>query len=126
MTNFLFSLYSYNDFALLFLRIIIGAIFLHHGMDKLKHAHGKYLALGFAEVAGSIGMFTGLLVQPAAIGLSLVMLGATFMKKFRWHMPFVSNTNTGYELDLVILAGSVVILIMGAGAFSLDRIWFNL
>ena len=126
MFDFFFSLYNYNDFALLFLRIIIGAIFLHHGMDKIKHARGKYLALGFAEMAGSIGMFTGLLAQPAAVGLAIVMLGATYMKKFRWHTPFVSNTSTGYELDLMILASCLLILVMGAGAFSLDRVWFNL
>ncbi len=126
MTNFLFSLYNYNDFVLLFLRIIIGAIFLHHGMGKIKHARGKYLALGFVEVAGSLGMFTGLLTQPAAIGLAIVMLGATFMKKFRWHTHFSSETNTGYELDLIILAGCLLLLVMGAGAFSLDRIWFDL
>lgn len=126
MTNFFFSLYNYNDFALLFLRLVIGAIFLHHGMAKIKHARGKYLALGFAEVAGSMGMFAGLLTQNAALGLAIVMLGATFMKKFRWHAHFSSETSSGYELDLIILAGCVIILVMGAGAFSLDRVWFDL
>ncbi len=126
MNDFLFSLNSYSDVALLVLRVMIGAIFLYHGARKIQHAHHWFLALGFMEVLGAIGMFIGLLAQPAAVGLAIVMVAATYMKVARWHAAFASETGTGYELDLMILAGCVVIILMGAGAWSLDRIWFDL
>lgn len=126
MTAFLFSLNSYSDLALLFLRVAVGVIFLVHGSRKIKHARGWFLALGFAEVLGAIGLFTGLLVQPAALGLAIVMLGAIYHKIFVWHTPFLSETGTGFELDLIILAGCVVLIMLGGGAWGLDRVWFDL
>ena len=126
MSNFLFSLSYYQDVALIILRFVIGAIFVRHGMEKLKHAKGNFLALGFAEMAGAIGMFMGLFTQFAALGLAIVMCGAFYMKKFRWKTPFSSHTTTGYELDLMILAGLIMLILVGGGNFSLDRIWFDL
>ena len=39
------------------------------------------------------------------------MLGAIYFKIFKWKMPFTSQTSTGWEFDLVLLAAGLVILV---------------
>lgn len=77
--------------------------------------------LSICEPLGALAMLGGLLVQPAAFGFILVMLGAMQMKMTKWKTPFKSDSTTGWEFDLLILAASILLLLTGAGAISLDH-----
>jgi putative oxidoreductase len=77
------------------------------------------LFLGVAEMAGALGMATGVLVQPAAIGLILVMLGAIQKKAFVWKTGFWGEKVSGWHYDLMLVAMSLVVLTLGAGRLAL-------
>src|SRR5207249_1544189 len=86
--GFFFSLHQFSDFALLALRIALGAVFLTHGLGKRKlwstqpsaqmptGMLRKLRILSIAEPAGGLGMLVGFLTQLAALGLVIEMLGA--------------------------------------------------
>ncbi len=67
-------------------------------------------------------MLSGFLAQPAAVGLAIIMLGAMNLKKNVWKKKFIGDG--GWELDFMIFAACIMLLISGAGAFALDRVLF--
>lgn len=113
---------QYSDWALLAVRIVVALVFFSHGSAKLKGAKGFYFGLGAWEVLWSIAVLLGFLGHYAGVALGLVMVGATYMKMAKWKMPLVGQDKTGYELDLTLLALSLVLLTLGSGALSLDAV----
>src|SRR5258706_14454549 len=92
------QLAQFTNIALLFLRLMVGIVFITSGYKHLKDpatrskdiGMGKSFTifLGAAELAGGLGVISGVLAQLAAIGLILVMI-TTFQKKiFTWHTGF--------------------------------------
>ena len=122
---------GFGDFGLLALRIALGAVFIYHGLPKLKNsaamakAMGKpasfVLGLGAVEALGGIAALVGFYTQVAALLLALVMVGAAYMKMAKWKVPFAAHDKTGWELDLVLLAAAIALVLLGAGAFSVDH-----
>lgn len=136
MTALLISLSSYGDFALLALRIAVGAIFLVHGKGKRgmwKARPSEQMPAGMlnlmrflsiAETLGGLAVLAGFLTPLAALGLGVIMLGAIKMKIVKWKMPFTAMDKVGWEFDLILLAACAVLLVLGGGVFSLDALWF--
>lgn len=129
-----------RDASLTFARLVLAAIFFAHGAQK---ALGWFGGSGFhatmhmftafmhipaffaflaivAEFAGSIGIFVGFLTRIAAFGLVVVMLVAIF-KVHLTNGLLGSPGRPGFEFPLSLLALAVLIMIKGAGAFSIDR-----
>ncbi len=130
---FLLSLHQYSDWGLLALRLAVAAIFWAHGTSKFgawkqpaKGMNGMMRLLSICEPLGALAMLLGILTQPAAFGLALVMLGAIYFKITKWNLPFSSSEKSAWEFDLLILASCLLLLFTGAGALSLDRIWLGL
>src|SRR2546421_4791282 len=73
--------------------------------------------LGTAEVLGSVGVALGILTQLAAIGLSLIMLGAIQKKVFVWKIGFWGGRADGWHYDLILLVMNMVIITTGGGRF---------
>ena len=75
------ELYRLSDLALLFMRLLVGWVFLWSGYSHAKDpvTRGKSIGqspgftrfLGVAEMAGGLGVALGVLPQLAAIGLIL-------------------------------------------------------
>lgn len=82
--------------------------------------------LSICEPLGALAMVVGFLVQPAALGFGIIMLGAINLKMKKMKVPFMAKETTGWEFDLLILAASALLVFVGAGAFSLDRILFGM
>ena len=132
------SLHQYGDVALFMLRGIIATIFIVHGIWKLQngaqmatglgkpHLNHFFTFLGAAETLGAFALLSGFLTQLAAAGLGIIMLGALYLKIFRWKVPFTSHDKSCWEFDLMILAGCLTIFVMGAGKIALDRTIFGL
>ena len=78
--------------------------------------------IGTAETLGALALIAGLLAQLAALGFVILMIGTTCMKMFKWHMPFSSEKATGWELDFVLFAAAIILLVSGAGNISLDAL----
>jgi putative oxidoreductase len=78
-----------------------------------------------AETLGSLALLVGLLGRLAALGIGLVMLGAIYLV----HLPhgFFMNwtgrqAGEGFEYHLLALALTMVVMIKGSGALSVDRL----
>ena len=128
------QLAQFTDVALLFLRLMVGIVFITSGYKHLKDpaARGKDIGmsknftifLGAAESAGALGVLSGVFAQLAAIGLILLMLGAMQKKIFVWHTGFWGKSGTnGWSYETLIVAMNLVIATTGGGTLSLTRLF---
>lgn len=121
------SLSAYSDWGLLALRLALGGLFLAHGLPKLSGKSGGFMQLiGVIETVAALSVLLGLFIQLGAIGIAVVMIGATYKKKFEWHMPYSSTEKMAWEVDLVLLGAALVLLTQGAGRIALDATMFSL
>ncbi len=68
---------------------------------------------------GSAGVALGVLTQPAAIGLILIMLGAIQKKIFVWKTGFWGQRAYGWHYDLMLVVMNLVIVATGGGKLVL-------
>lgn len=123
------QLLTYNNIGLFLLRLAIGIVFTYHALPKLKGAKimsqamgmpaGMIFMLGMVEFLSSLGIALGIYTQLAALLLAIVMIGAIYFKTVKWHMPFSAIDQTGWEFDLILLAGNIAILLGGGGSMVL-------
>lgn len=125
------------DFALLLLRVVIGALFIGHGTQKLfgwfggggpdgtgaffesigfRPGRPSALMAGAAEAGGGLLLLLGLLTPVGAAGIIGVMTVAGIAVHLR---NGVFNANGGYELNLVFVAVAVLLATV-PGDYSLD------
>jgi putative oxidoreductase len=125
-------------------RILLGAVMLPHGSQKLLGWFGGYgfsgtmnyftdtlhipSALAFlvivSEFFGSLGLLLGLGTRLAAFGAAATMTGAVLMTHLEvgFFMNWFGNqTGEGLEYHLLALALALPLVVRGGGAFSLDR-----
>lgn len=129
------GLYSKNiDISLLILRVAGGALMLTHGLGKITPLFGSEpiqfpdpIGLGpttslaltvFAEVVCTTLLILGLATRFAAISLLITMLVAALIV----HVP---DPFSKQELPLLYASIYLVLLIVGAGKFSVDKLIFN-
>jgi len=119
------SLLQLGDFSLFVLRLVIALVFGASGYYNLRDPAGRgksfevspsaTIGLGAAEVLGSLDLVTGILVQPAALGLILIGLGAIQKKAFKWKTGIWGDGTNGWHYDLTFLAMNLVILATAGG-----------
>lgn len=128
------QLAQFTDVALLLLRLMIGAVFITSGYEHLKDpearsksigtSKGFTIFLGAAELAGGLGVASGVFAQLAAVGLILVMLGAIEKKIFVWHSGFWGKDGTnGWSYDTMVIVMNLVIVTTGGGNLSLGSLF---
>src|SRR5687768_5972088 len=133
------------DITLFLVRIFIGGVVGAHGAQKLLGAfegYGFQGTVGFftetiglpyifavliilAESIGMIALITGIFSRLLSGSVILIMLGAIFTThaQFGFFMNWSgSQGGEGIEYHLLIIALSAVILLNGAGAYSLDHL----
>ncbi len=120
---------AFGDWALLVLRLMVAVIFFWSGLSHARNpkkrgesigmSPGFTLFLGVAEMAGALGVVSGILIQPAAIGLILMMLGAIQTKIFVWRTGFWGEKASGWHYDLMLIAMNLVLLALGGGRLVL-------
>ncbi len=124
------------DWGVSVLRIVLGYIFLDSGLGKFRRGisgTGNWFAgLGMPapqatarlvaslELLGGLLLIVGLFTHWVAIPLALNMVVASYVQKFKLHAPFQGGDVQGYELDVLMVAASVTLVVAGAGTFSLD------
>jgi putative oxidoreductase len=126
------QLAQFTDLGLLLLRLMVGLIFVSSGWLHLKdpEARSKSIGmsksftvfLGAAELAGGLGVAFGVLTQPAAMGLILVMLGAIQKKIFVWHTGFWGEKSSGWHYDLMLIVMNLAILFSDGGRWVPGRV----
>jgi len=118
-----------NDVVFMGLRSAIGVIFIVHGIGKFNPGFVNFLSnigippemqipIALAELVPGILLVFGVASRLSASLLCIVMLGAIF------HVKGAQNLTgeMGVELDLILLASSLVIMIVGPGRISLAHI----
>jgi putative oxidoreductase len=120
-----------TNVALLCMRLMVGAVFFTSGWKHMKDPAGRSkdigmskgftIFLGAAELAGALGVISGVLIQPAALGLILLMVGAIQKKLFVWHTGFWGSSGTnGWSYDLMLVVMNFVIAATGGGSIGLQ------
>lgn len=133
----LFSLFNvFDNWALLALRLVLGAILLAHGFPKLKNikeTSANFTAMGFKpgsfwapliavmEFFGGIFLILGIYASVAASVLAVEFL-ATMIWRIKKRHPFVNE----WELDALILAALLVLLTVGVGNMTASQFLFSL
>lgn len=128
---------AFGDFALLLLRVVAGVAFVMHGWGKIQKpfnwmgpdafAPGFLQALAaLAEFGGGLAWIAGLLTPLASLGLACTMAVAFSVHTFMRHDPFVSPTGgPSSELAAGYFCIAILLLAMGPGRASLDRMFFG-
>jgi putative oxidoreductase len=134
-----------DDFATAILRLVLGVVFFAHGAQKMLGWFGGYGfsgTMGFftgtmhipapfaflaiaAEFFGGLGLILGFLTRIAAFGIAvnMVVAIATVHSAFGFFMNWSgTQKGEGFEYHLLALAATVLLMIRGAGAFSVDRV----
>ncbi|MBA2693690.1 MAG: DoxX family protein [Rubrobacter sp.] len=130
------SMGRFADFAPLVARVIAGIIMFAHGWQKLVGGPGAFgegtlAALGvplpvlmgfvvtFVELVGGIFLILGFLSRISALVLTINLIVATLLVKV--DLGLIAAEGAGAELDLALIAGFIVVLFVGPGKLSLDR-----
>jgi putative oxidoreductase len=132
------------DFAPTVARVVLGAVMLPHGAQKLLGGFGGYGwsgTMGFLtgqaglpwlvaalviliESVGAVLLVAGLGGRIMAAGVAAIMVGAVATVHFAngFFMNWAGNQpGEGFEYHLLAIALAVVVMLRGSGAFSLDR-----
>jgi putative oxidoreductase len=83
----------------------------------VKPAKPMAILTGLAEFGGGILAILGFLTPLAALALIGVMIVAVLTVHLKYGF---FNTNGGYEFNLALAGIALTLLIVGAGAYSLD------
>lgn len=111
------------------IRAAIGVIFLIHGVSKFNPGFSGFLTnvglpvelqmpIALLETIGGILLILGIMTRISSALLSIDMLGAIFYIK---HAANITGQG-GYELDLILLASNLVVLVSGPGKVSISQI----
>ncbi|HEY3392762.1 MAG TPA: DoxX family protein [Lacipirellulaceae bacterium] len=127
--------------AVVLVRLMVGAVFLSEGIQKFlfpaEVGAGRFAKIGFEspelvaqfvacfEIACGVLVLLGLMTRLAVIPLIVIMLTAIYTTKFEifqqqgfWKMAHEART------DWSMLLGSLFLLIVGAGRWSIDA-WLS-
>lgn len=126
--------------AVILVRLVVGAVFLSEGVQKFlfpaELGVGRFAKIGLPapellapfvgcfEITCGLLVLLGLFTRFAAVPLIIIMLVAIsttkipiFMSKGFWTMAHEAR------VDWSMLLGSIYLLIVGAGAWSLDAVF---
>ncbi|ACP46998.1 DoxX family protein [Sulfolobus islandicus Y.G.57.14] len=119
--------------GLLIFRILYGIALIPHGVIKAnKNANSQFK--GFIKQLGVPPIFVDLSMLVEILGGLLIMIGAislivsavlilfflgTIVVSHRMKKPLATGMNPGVDLDILFLAGAIILLLLGPGEFAL-------
>ena len=119
-----------KDIAFWGLRAAVGVIFIAHGTGKFGPGFVGFLTgplgmpaemqipIALAETIPGILLIVGVLSRFSSSLLSIIMLGAIFYVKGAQNL----TGERAYELDLILLAANLVIIVAGPGRISVAHV----
>ena len=131
-----------DDASALVARLALGIVILPHGLQKLLGMFGgagftatvdyfvssglpAFLAvlIIIGEAFGALGLIIGFLSRLAALGITIIMLGAilTVHIKFGFFMNWAgTQAGEGFEFHILAIGLALVVLLKGGGLWSVD------
>lgn len=120
----------FNDVAMLGVRLVMGAIFIAHGLPKFSNpGFGGFLeslgapaAMHYPVAAGEfvpgILLIAGVLSRPSSAVIAAIMLGAIFAV----HLEDTLAGEDDIEFPLMLLVSALFIMVAGPGRLSAARL----
>lgn len=121
------------------LRVVVGAVFMFTGISKITNPPGfigfvttlgfplpgllAWLPILFEPIGGAL-LILGIGTRWLATYFVLEMLITAFIVKAVRGTPFIvggGQPGTGWELDLLLLAGAFALAALGSGPISVER-----
>jgi putative oxidoreductase len=125
------------DLSLLLIRLVAGIAFMFHGWGKIQNPFGWMGPDGFApgflqalaalsEFGGGLAWVLGVLTPLASFGIASTMAVASYFHAIMQGDPFVSKGGgPSFELAAVYCCLAVLLIAIGPGRVSLDRLIFG-
>lgn len=123
-----------SPFAGTVLRLAVGVIFIAHGFDKLNNGvngFAGFLAslnvpapdlmawlVTILELGGGVLLILGLATR--AVALAFVVMMVFTISLVKAEVGLIGAEGAGAEIDLMLLAGALALVLMGPGAASVD------
>lgn len=117
------------------LRLVAGIVFISHGMQKFNNGVDGFAGflsslnvplpevmkwvVPILELGGGILLILGLGTRLVALALAILMVFTTLLVKL--DVGIIGEQGAGAEIDLMLLAAGVALVLMGPGANSVDR-----
>ena len=124
---------QHMDWALLIIRLSVAATFIVHGWQKIGNIDGTigfFASLGFgamltyfvayAEFIGGILLALGVMTRLVGGLFAAIMVVAIYAVHFK---NGFNNSGGGYEFQLLLLACSLAIAMVGPGRLSVHTMW---
>ena len=128
--------FSKESISLGLIRVMVGLVFLAHGLQKIFVFHypgvvGAFQQMGIpapgisaalamtAETLGGLLLLTGFYTRLAALPVAFTMLVA--IAQVHLHHGFFAQGG-GFEYPLTLLVANLAFVIGGGGAFALDNL----
>ena len=139
----------WRQWAPLPVRLMIGYGFMAHGWAKLSRGPAGFAQLlgqigaplpeatawvsTLIEILGGLAILAGAFVAAVSVPLIVMMLVAMFTVHLRYGFSAINTIGLtadgpqfgppGYEVNLLYIAGLLALILGGAGAFSIDRLF---
>jgi putative oxidoreductase len=135
MTNLSEAFLAYVPYIALVTRVWLGGSMMIHGYPKLRNmkktAEEMKQAAGIPAIAtyvatileffGGIFLIIGLIVPIVGLLFAIFMIANIIMKKTKMKATYIAHSsNPSYEIDITYLILSLSLVVLGAGALSID------
>lgn len=127
-----------TPYAPTLLRLMVGITFAIHGWGNLQNPNGFIGFVGslgvpapaffgwlvmLLELVGGLLLILGLGTRLVGLALAIEMVFTTLLVKSQ--VGFIAQQTAGAELDLNLMVASLALVILGAGALSIDESILN-
>ena len=129
-------LVGYSSYLALIVRVFLGISLVIHGLPKVKggwRQSGQWLKgmgipainavfVTIIEFFGGLSLVVGFIVPVVAAFVVLQFLAIIIMKTLKMKAAYVSlgGSKPTYEVDALYLVLALVLVVLGAGALSID------
>jgi putative oxidoreductase len=127
---------TFIPYLALVARVWMGANMIVHGYPKLKNiketaketkrtlgipAKATYTA-AVLEFFGGIFLIIGLIVPIVALFFAFFMIANVIMKRRKMNAAYIAPGKASYEIYITYLIISIILIVLGAGALSIDSV----
>jgi putative oxidoreductase len=128
--------FAFVPYLALVTRIWVGANMMIHGYSKLRNLKqaaeetkqtlgipiGSTYTATILEFFGGLFLIIGLIVPIVGLFFAIFMIANVIMKKTRMNAAHIDPSKASYEIDITYLILSIILIVLGAGALSVDSV----
>jgi putative oxidoreductase len=130
------SFLTFIPYLALVTRVWVGANMMIHGYSKLRNLKqaaeetkqtlgipiGATYTATILEFFGGLFLIIGLIVPIVGLFFAISMIANVIMKKTRMNAAYIAPSKASYEIDITYLILSIILIVLGAGALSVDSV----